>query len=112
MEAALARKPVEPVLLDVSGAASYTDHLLILGGRSQRQVEAIAEAVQQGMKQRGHDPLGIEWERGSHWILLDYGDVVVHVFHEDVRGYYDLEGLWLDAPRIPIAEAFPAAASA
>ena len=97
VNAAFTKNALQPVLLDVTGLASYTDYLLILSGRSVRQVEAIADAVEQGMKEKGHDPLGREGMRGGQWLLIDYGDIVVHVFYHPMREYYDLEGLWVDA---------------
>ena len=100
LAAAFTKNALQPVLLDVTGFASYTDFILILSGRSTRQVEAIAEAIQQNLKEERHDPLGVEGERGSQWMLLDYGDVVVHVFYHPLRDYYDLEGLWSEAPRV------------
>ncbi|MCC6749013.1 MAG: ribosome silencing factor [Deltaproteobacteria bacterium] len=102
VESALAKNALEPVLVDLSGVSAYTDYLLILSGKSLRQVEAICEGVQQSMKERGHQPLGVEGERGGQWMLIDYGDVVVHIFHHPVREFYDLESLWSDAPRVAL----------
>lgn len=102
VDAALTKNAMEPVLLDVSALATYTDYLLLLSGRNLRQVEAIAEAVQQGMKAAGHDAISKEGNRGGQWMLLDYGDVVVHVFYHPIREYYDLEGLWVDAQRVEL----------
>jgi ribosome-associated protein len=102
VDAALTKNAMEPVLLDVSALATYTDYLLLLSGRNLRQVEAIAEAVQQGMKAAGHDAISMEGNRGGQWMLIDYGDVVVHVFYHPIREYYDLEGLWVDAERVEL----------
>jgi ribosome-associated protein len=102
LEAAFTKNPLQPVLLDVTHFATYTDYILILSGRSIRQVEAITDAIQQGLKERGHNPLGFEGTQSGQWMLLDYGDMVVHIFYEPLRDYYDLEGLWSDAPRIAI----------
>jgi ribosome-associated protein len=102
VEAALTKNALQPVLLDVSSLSSYTDYILILSGRSVRQVEAVSEAIEQGMKARGHEPLGVEGDRGAQWVLLDYGDVVIHVFHHPLREYYDLEGLWSDAAAVDL----------
>ena len=112
VEAAHAKNALDPVLLDLSGLCSYTDYILLLSGRSLRQVEAIAAAIELGMKQMGHDPIGREGGRGGQWTLLDFGDVIVHVFYEGVRGYYDLEGLWIDAKRVEIDPAPPPPVSA
>lgn len=102
LEAALTKNALQPALLDVSETSSYTDYLLIFSGRSTRQVEAITEAVRQGMKGAGHEVLGVEGQRGAQWMLLDYADVVVHVFYHPQRQFYDLEGLWSEAARVPI----------
>ena len=101
-EAALTKRVDSPTLLEVKGLCSYTDYILILSGRSVRQAEAIALAVAAGLKQHGCDALGREGGSGGQWQLLDYGDLVVHIFVEPLRGYYDLEGLWADAVRVPL----------
>ncbi len=102
LEAALEKNALQPVLLDVSETSSYTDYILIFSGRSTRQVEAITEAIRQGMKGAGHEALGVEGQRGAQWMLVDYADVVVHVFYHPQRQFYDLEGLWSEAPQVPI----------
>ena len=98
----LERKATDPVLFEVEKLTSITDYFLIAGGRSSRQVQAIARHLQMRMKEEGFTPFGIEGERDGHWILLDYGDVVVHLFYQPVREFYDLEGLWVEAPRVGI----------
>jgi ribosome-associated protein len=102
MEAALDKKALLPVLLDVSSRASYTDFIGIVSGRSDRQVEAIAENVVAAMKGRGRRLLGREGNGNGRWTLLDFGDVVVHVFYHPVREFYDIESLWIDAPRVKL----------
>jgi ribosome-associated protein len=99
---ALDRKALEPVLLDVRQLCSFTNYQLLLSGRSERQVDAIAEAIEVGLKEQGLRVLGAEGARGGQWALLDYGDFVVHVFLHAAREHYDLEGLWSDAARVPI----------
>lgn len=99
---ALDKKALEPVLLDVRELCSYTNYLLIISGRSERQVEAIAEGISVGLKARGIRPLSSEGAKGGAWQLIDFGDFLVHVFHHPSREHYDLEGLWIDAPRVPI----------
>jgi ribosome-associated protein len=99
---ALDKKALEPVLLDVRALCSYCSYQLVLSGRSERQVEAIADGVAAGMKARGVRPIGSEGGRGATWQLIDFGDLLVHVFHHPVREHYDLEGLWSDAPRVPL----------
>jgi len=102
IDAALDKKALLPVLIDVSGLASYTDFICILSGRSDRQVDAIADGILAVMKARGRSLLGQEGSGSGRWTLLDFGDVVVHVFYHPVREFYDLESLWVDAPRIQL----------
>jgi ribosome-associated protein len=102
IDAALEKKALAPVLIDVSGMASYTDFIGIVSGRSDRQVDAIADSIRQAMKEHGHMTLGHEGRGNGRWTLLDFGSVVVHVFHHPVREFYDLESLWIEAPRVPI----------
>ena len=99
---ALEKKGLEPMLLDVRALCSFTNYQLLLSGRSERQVDAIAESIEVGLKPHGLRVIGAEGARGSQWALLDYGDFVVHVFMHSAREHYDLEGLWSDAPRVPI----------
>jgi ribosome-associated protein len=99
---ALDKKALEPVLLDVRELCSYCNYQLVLSGRSERQVESIAEAISAGMKALGVRPLVTEGTKGGAWQLIDFGDLVVHVFHHPVRDHYDLEGLWHEAPRVPL----------
>ena len=97
IDAALDKKALLPVLIDVSGLASYTDFICIVSGRSDRQVDAIADGILAVMKGRGRSLLGQEGSGSGRWTLLDFGDVVVHVFYHPVREFYDLESLWVDA---------------
>jgi ribosome-associated protein len=99
---ALDKKALEPVLLDVRELCSFCNYQLVVSGRSDRQVDAIAEGISVGLKTDGMRPIGSEGARTGQWALLDYGDFVVHVFLHSAREHYDLEGLWNDAPRIPI----------
>jgi ribosome-associated protein len=96
----LERKAIDPVLFEVGQLTSITDYFLIASGTSSRQVQAIAQHLQTRMKQEGFTPFGIEGEREGHWILLDYSDLVVHLFYQPLREFYDLEGLWAEAPRV------------
>ncbi|HEY2731793.1 MAG TPA: ribosome silencing factor [Polyangia bacterium] len=102
IDAALDKKALAPVLIDVSAMASYTDFIGIVSGRSDRQVDAIAENVRQAMKARGRLALGQEGTGSGRWTLLDFGSVVIHVFFHPVREFYDLESLWIEAPRVPL----------
>jgi ribosome-associated protein len=100
--AALDKKALLPVLLDVSARASYTDFIAIVSGRSDRQVDAIAENVIQALTGRGWQLLGREGNGNGRWTLLDFGDIVLHVFFHPVREFYDIESLWIDAPRVKL----------
>lgn len=96
--AAISKSKAEGVVgLDVRGLCSVADFLVICTGRSNRQVMAIGEQVVTYLKKQGRKAFGVEGLEDGRWVLLDYGDVVVHVFYEDVRTFYDLEGLWADA---------------
>jgi ribosome-associated protein len=99
---ALDKKALEPVLLDVRQLCSFCNYQLVLSGRSDRQVDAIADGIELALKHEGMRPISSEGARSGQWALLDYGDFVVHVFLHSAREHYDLEGLWNDAPRIPI----------
>ncbi|MCX5743148.1 MAG: ribosome silencing factor [Proteobacteria bacterium] len=99
---ALDKKAVDPVLLDVQSLCSFCNYQLVLSGRSERQVDAIADGIAAGLKADGIRPIASEGARTGQWALLDYGDFVVHVFLESAREHYDLEGLWNDAPRVKI----------
>jgi ribosome-associated protein len=100
VEAVLERKAFDVVVLDLRGLVAFADTFIICSGRSHRQVSAIAEFVEQDLKAEGIRPLGVEGLREGHWVLMDYGDVVIHIFYEPIRIFYDLEGLWSDAKRI------------
>jgi ribosome-associated protein len=108
--AALEKKAIDVLLLDLRGVSGYTDYLVLASGSNERQLEAIADGVEETLREAGHKLVGSEGQGGSRWLLLDFGDVVVHVFHEDERHHYDLEGLWADAPRTRVFEERPAAA--
>jgi ribosome-associated protein len=98
------RKAVDPVLIEVAELTSITDYFLIAGGNSSRQVQAIGRHLSRKMRDKGIKAFGIEGEREGHWILMDYGDLVIHIFYQPVREFYDLEGLWSEAPRTAINE--------
>ena len=114
--AAADKKALDIVIMDVEGILSYTDYLVLCSGRSDRQVAAIADGVARAVRDEDNTrrPLGVEGSRGGRWVLMDFGDVVLHVFHEDARGFYDLERLWYDAVRVDPAtgEDFPSSPTA
>lgn len=100
---ALEKKGLDLKLLEIRELSSLTDYLMIVTGRSDRQVQAIAEAIRLGLKkEHAMLPLAVEGMEEGRWVLLDYGDVMIHVFQESVRHFYDLEGLWSEAPEVPV----------
>jgi ribosome-associated protein len=103
-EIIMERKAVDPVLFDVEGLTSITDYFLIASGNSSRQVQAIGRHLQKTMKEKGQKAYGIEGEQEGQWILIDYGDLVVHIFYQPVREFYDLEGLWSEAPKVGLVK--------
>ena len=102
-EAAAEKKAERIVVLDVSEQLVITDHFLICSAGNERQVRTIAEEIERSLLERyGVKPYRREGERDASWVLLDYVDFVVHVFHEEERDYYSLERLWSDAPRLSL----------
>ncbi len=102
-KALVEKKGEDVVALDLRGLSSVTDFFLIVSGRSSVHVQALKDAVIERMEDAfGISPLRVEGEASSRWILMDYDDFVVHIFYEDARLYYDLEGLWIDAKRIKL----------
>jgi ribosome-associated protein len=103
-EAGLDKKAVNVEIIDVQGKVDYADYLVVMSGRSDRQVAALARGIEEDVREKTRVRcLGVEGVQQGRWVLMDFGDVVVHIFHEDVRGYYDLESLWMDAARVPVA---------
>jgi ribosome-associated protein len=100
--AGLDKKAEDVLLLDVRGLTSYADYFVIMTADSDRQASAIADHVDQKMKERGVSKIGSEGYETGRWILVDYGDVVAHVMSPESRELYDLEGLWADAPRTSV----------
>lgn len=110
--AALDKKAYDLVVLETATITSIADYFLICSGRSDTQVQAIADAVQDRLARHGIRPLSVEgYERGL-WVLLDYGDFVVHIFQVPVRRFYDLDRLWGNAPRVDLPEPFQTQARA
>jgi len=99
LRAALTKKAFNPVLIRLQKLTTLADYFLIVSGRSGKQVTAVAETVLAEAKKHHIERLSAEGVKQGHWALLDYGDVIVHVFHTPVREFYDLEGLWAEAPR-------------
>jgi len=90
------KKATDVVVLDVSGICSFTDYIIVCTGMSDRQIRAMARHVIETLG----DPFGSEGLDRGRWVLLDYVDVVIHILQEDLRKYYDIEGMWFDAERV------------
>jgi ribosome-associated protein len=100
--AALDTKALDLVVLDVQGLSSVADYFLVCSGRSTTHLKSITDAIREELKEDGARPLHAEGQAESGWLLLDYGDVLMHVFLEDTRAYYALERLWGDAPLLRV----------
>ena len=100
----LEKKAKNLVIINVKEISSFADYLVICSGTSDRQVRALSSFIQEKLKKSGMLPLGIEGENFGQWVLMDYADVVIHIFQEPVRELYDLEKLWMEAPRMEISE--------
>ncbi len=103
---ALDKKAYDLQLLDVSKLTTVSDYFLICTGRSDTQVRAIAQHTEQSLAAEGIRPRAIEGYPRGQWVLMDYGDVVIHVFYHPIRAFYDLEGLWMRAPRVRLPEPY------
>jgi len=104
INAALTRKAHNLVVMKVAEISSFADYFLVCSGASDRQVRALCSAIEESLKKAGMVPLGIEGEKHGRWVLMDYDDIVIHVFLEPLREFYDIERLWVDAPRISIPD--------
>jgi ribosome-associated protein len=103
LEAAADRKGEDPVALNLKGIATFTDCFVIVGGTQRRQTQAICDAIIERLAEKGQKPGHLEGYDLGDWILIDYADLVVHVFTRDTREFYGLENLWGDAPRMSLA---------
>ncbi len=103
--AALDKKALDIEVIDVTGKVDYADFVVVMSATSDRQANAIAKNIDTELSRRGTRARSLEGLPQGAWVLMDYGDVVVHIFHHDTRGYYDLEALWYDADRIEVAGA-------
>ncbi|MFC1837234.1 ribosome silencing factor [Thermodesulfobacteriota bacterium] len=100
--AAVEKKGEDPVILDVRKLCSFTDYFIIISGRSTRHVQGLAEAIEDELRSKKLSTSKSEGLREGTWVLLDYNNVVVHIFYSETRKFYDIEGLWHDAPRVPV----------
>jgi ribosome-associated protein len=99
INAAAEKKAIEPTVLDLRGISSFTDFFVIVTGANRRQVQAISDAVVDHLKRNGSPAARVEGYQTAEWVLIDYGDFVVHVFDDKARRFYDLERLWREARR-------------
>jgi ribosome-associated protein len=99
---AVAHKAEEPVILNVAEMASFTDYFVILSGRSTRHVQAVAEHIEEALREHHLKLMGAEGLAEGQWVLLDAGDVIVHIFYHPVRAFYDLESLWAEARQVDL----------
>jgi ribosome-associated protein len=102
LSAAGEKKAINSVVLDLREIASFTDYFLITSGANERQVQAISDGIAETLKKAGSAPARVEGYKTAEWILLDYGDFVVHVFAEKARTFYDLERLWRESKRVEL----------
>lgn len=103
-QAASAKKAEDVVILEVGDLLSITDYFVICSGANERQVATIVEEIERALRKSGAKPFRREGEREQRWVLLDYFDIVVHVFHNEEREFYELERLWKDARRVPFED--------
>ena len=104
VNASLEKKAKDLVILNVKEISAFADYFIICSGTSDRQVRAVAAAIQEKLKTAEIMPLGIEGEPAGQWVLMDYDDVIIHIFLEPIRTFYDLERLWSEAPRMDVPD--------
>jgi ribosome-associated protein len=100
LKASQAKKGEDVVILDLKSLSSFTDYFVIMNGNSKRQNVAICENVERELKEKNIKPASIEGRKNAEWILMDYGNFIIHIFSKEAREYYSLEKLWGDAPRL------------
>lgn len=103
-KAASEKKAVNPIILDIRGLSVIADFFVICNGNSETQVQAIAKEIKDKVNEHEINIVGMEGTSDARWILLDLGDVVVHIFHKEERDFYNIERLWKDAPQIEFEE--------
>ncbi len=103
---ALEKKAYDLILLEVRGITSIADYFIICSGRSDRQVQSIAQGIEEKLSEMGILLISMEGFSRGQWVLMDYSDVIVHIFYQPVREFYDLEGLWSHAPRVELPEPY------
>lgn len=103
---ALEKKAYDLVLMEVREVTSIADYFIICSGRSDRQVQSIAEGIEEKLAEMEVSPLSIEGMARGQWVLMDFSDVIVHIFYQPLREFYDLEGLWAHAHRVELPEPY------
>ncbi len=103
---ALEKKAYDLTLMEVREITSIADYFIICSGRSDRQVQSIAQGIEENLGKTGISPLSIEGLSRGQWVLMDFSDVIVHIFYQPLREFYDLEGLWGHAPRVELPEPY------
>jgi ribosome-associated protein len=106
VSSALEKKACDLVLMEVRELSSIADYFIICSGRSDRQVQSIAQGIDENLHRAGISPMSIEGMNRGHWVLMDFSDVIVHIFYQPVRDFYDLDGLWGHAPRVELPEPY------
>ena len=104
-QAAVGKKADDVIILNIGEVSTLTGHFVLATGSNNRQTQAIADAVRNDLRDLGIRPLGVEGMQQGHWILMDYGSFLVHIFSKDKRDFYDLDRLWNNAPRTLVSEA-------
>ncbi|MBC7397212.1 MAG: ribosome silencing factor [Bdellovibrionales bacterium] len=104
VQAAANKKADTIKILDLKALSSFTDYFVICSGSSDRQVQAIADSIAIELKEDGYAPISVEGYREGRWVIVDFGDIVVHVFLDALREYYDIEHLWFEAKKVPIPQ--------
>ncbi|PWT92544.1 MAG: ribosome silencing factor [Blastocatellia bacterium] len=104
LHAASEKKAIDLAVLDLREIASFTDYFVLASGANERQVQAIADEIYETLKKTGSTAARVEGYKTAEWVLLDYGDFVVHVFEKKARAFYDLERLWRESKRVPLPE--------
>ncbi|MBI5057653.1 MAG: ribosome silencing factor [Nitrospirae bacterium] len=103
-ETALDKKAKDTIILELKDLSTIADYFVICSGDNTSQIRAIAEAIQENFSKQNIFPLGKEGLDFARWVLIDYGDIIINIFDDETRDYYELEKLWIDAPRIPVEE--------
>ncbi len=106
-EAGIDKKALGIEIIDVVGKVDYADYLVLMTGTSDRHASSIARGIEEHLTKAGHKPLSVEGQQKGEWVLIDFFDIVVHVFTEDARNLYDISGLWMDASRVPVPTRAP-----